>query len=210
MGLAVAGLAAAGLACGGSEGVGANASLEGDVSVLQQILGDDRARAVLREVDEAVRDERPVMAASLIDVAIPQVERQAERFERAPVQTPEGRRLRMRAVRVHRALVRALALYRDALARGIGVEDETLLDALEAMREAELDRLRLYDELVRIRPLSSDAVERANQAREITLGGLPPLGREGSESEEPEGDPPAAPGHEPDPALGEPQEPLPE
>lgn len=199
------------LACGSSdEGAAAVGSLVSDALALQEILGTDRSRAVLREVDEAVAAERPVLAATLIEeAAIPEVRRQAERLASAPVATHEGRRLRARAVRIHRSLVRGLELYRDALARGSGVEDMTLLEALEARREAEVDLIRLHDELAQIRPLAPDAIERARAGREVLLGGLPPHRREGTAENEPrDEDPPPVGGL--DPALGEPQEPLPE
>jgi hypothetical protein len=193
--------------CSG-EGAGSSAgSIEADVIVLQEILGSDPARTVLGEVEQAVDDERPVLAASLIDeAALPRTRDQIERLEGAPAGTPEGRDLRTRAVRVHRARASALELYRDALQRGIGTEDMQLMDALRAYREAETDILALHAALEEIRPLAPEVEERQRR-EEAALGGLPPIRRDEASRHDDEAlDPPP----ERDDTAGEPREPLPE
>lgn len=209
LGIAALSIAACWTGCSGGSASGG--SPESDAARLQEILGSDPSNAVLDEIEEAVDSERPVMAAEMIERAgIPAVRRQIERLEGAAVTTQEGRRLRTRAVRVHRARLHALEAYRDALARGIGTEDEDLLDAMRAYAEAEMDIASLADDLARIRPLAAGAGARAAD-REATLGGLPPLRRGGGEGAVgEEGAPPELPPEGPDPRLGEPQEPLPE
>jgi hypothetical protein len=195
------------VACsGGSSESAAEATVQGDVMVLQEILGTDPARVILGEVDHAVDSDRPVMAADLIDdAALPAVGRQIERLEEAEVGTTDGRRLRTRAVRLYRARATALETYRDALARGAGTEDMTLLDAIRAYGDAEAEITTLHDELARIRPLAPGALEHAD--REAALGGLPPIGRE-TATEDPDQAPEVI--GAPDPRAGEPTEPLPE
>ena len=53
------------VACDGSPS-GVSASLEEDVTRLQQVLGEDPARAVLADVDQALDEERPVEAVQLM------------------------------------------------------------------------------------------------------------------------------------------------
>lgn len=208
--IGVAALSSLALACSGSSsGERAGATVEDDAIVLQTILGTDPARTILHDVDEAIRAERPVMAAELIQqAALPAVRRHIEEFQHARVATQEGRRLRDRAIRLHRARRDALERYANALARGIGTEDEELLAGLDAYGDAEREILRLHDDLDAIRPISPEAIERAREARETTLGGLPPIRR----GEPPEADdaPGELPGPGPDDSAGEPAEPLPE
>lgn len=198
-------IAAFAIACSGSD-AGAGASIEGDAIVLQEILGSDPARTVLREIEQAVDTERPVMAAEMIEHSgLPAVRRQIERLQQAAVATRDGRALRTRAVRIHRARAAALEGYRDALARGIGTEDESLLAAMRAYAEAELQIVQLYEDLEVIRPLDPAASGQAE--REARLGGLPPIRRAGEGDDAPA---PSPPRDATDLSAGEPQEPLPE
>ncbi|MDQ3035956.1 MAG: hypothetical protein M3Y87_26365 [Myxococcota bacterium] len=203
--LAVGALGLVASGCSGDGGAEGVASLERDALALQEVLATDPARAVLREIEQAVDTERPVMAAEMIDRGgLPAVHRQIERFQQATMTTREGRALRTRAVRIHRARAAALELYRDALARGIGTEDESLLVAMRSYAEAEIDIVQLYDDLAVIRPLDPETPGRVD--REVRLGGLPPIRREG----EPDEAPTRAEPDVTDLRAGEPQEPLPE
>ncbi len=199
------------VACAGSPS-GVSASLEEDVTRLQQVLGEDPARAVLADVDQALDEERPVMAAELIaDAAIPALRRQVEALSRVRATTPEGRRLQSRAVRVHRARMAALAVYGETLAPGVTADnDEAVLGAMRGFREAEMELLQLHDELARIRPLATEPAAQAE--REARLGGMPAI-RPGERAEA-EGDErgpgPSSAGRVAGDEVAVPQEPLPE
>lgn len=179
---------------------------EVDAARLQELLGSDPARALLSEIERAVDSERPVMAAEMIEQAgVPAIRRQIARLEDAPMATREGRRLRTRAVRIHRARADVLARYGAALARGIDTEDEELLDAMRAYAMAELEIASLYRELEQLHPLRTEQ-RGAHEAARLESGS--PI--------RPSGDPESATqdhGDSPEHAdlrAGEPQEPLPE
>lgn len=194
------------LACSSGESVSVG-SPELDAAQLQELLGSDPARALLQEIERAVDSERPVMAAEMIEQAgVPAIRRQIERLEDAPVMTREGRRLRTRAVRLHRARADVLARYGAALARGIGTEDEELLDAMRAYAMAELELASLYRELEQLHPLRPEQGEAHEAARLGSLSSIRPSGDpEESASPEDVDSPDRA-----DLRAGEPQEPLPE
>ncbi|AKF07150.1 hypothetical protein [Sandaracinus amylolyticus] len=199
-------LASIAVACSGGGESGPSASVQADAAALQELLGSDPSRTVLREVEDAVDGERPVMAAEMIEsAAAPAVRRQIERLQHASVSTQEGRRLRTRAVRVHRERLNALERYGQLLARGIGTEDTELLDAMHAYADAELAIVALHDDLAAIRPLAAGA----DDERDARLGGLPPLRRDEEPVDEGEASP-TLPPEGPAPSAGEPAEPLPE
>lgn len=142
----------AGLACGGpapSDPVRVRA----DARALQVVLANDRTVAILEEVDRAVDDRLPVRAAELIDrAALPAARTLRERLEQATIVTPEGERVRTKAVGVASRRVRSLEQWRDALARGT-VEDMQLVDAMRSQRAVERELVALDDELAKLRPL---------------------------------------------------------
>jgi hypothetical protein len=176
-------------ACSGNEGTGV-VSAEGDATRLQELLGSDPARTLLQEIEQAVDSERPVMAADMIEqAALPAIRRQIQRLEEASITTQEGRRLRTRAVRIHRERADVLARYGRALARGIGTEDDELLDAMRAYAAAELELVSLYRELEQLHPLRPERGDSADDNGSSDDGAsLGPV----------------------EPRAGEPQEPLPE
>lgn len=139
--------------CSSGEAPPTAEDLEADVRALQATLGDDPATLPLREVDEAIRDDRPVLAADLIlQGAVPATRRQIEALEGLRITSNEGRRLRTRCVRLHRDRLRGLEAMRAALSRGIGHEDDQLLDAMRADAEAQMAIVEFQDELGRIVP----------------------------------------------------------
>ncbi len=151
-GLLVPGLVVLG-ACSSGEDPAARADLEADVRALELTLAEDPATLPLHEVDEAIRDDRPVLAADLIlQSAIPATERQIHALEAVRVTSPEGRRLRTRSIRLHRDRIRALQGMRAALARGTGHEDDQLLSAMHADADAQVAIVRFHEELGRIVP----------------------------------------------------------
>lgn len=171
--------------------------VQADVRVLLDAVLQDVARLPLQEVDEAIRDERPVLAADLIEQgAKPATERQIERLRALPLTSAEGRRLRARAVRLFRARLDALEHLRVALARGIGQEDGQLLDAMHADAEAQIAIVALEDELARRGP-------DAREAPSIEGRGAPPRlpSREESLLEDPR---PAERPEDPNPGAAEP------
>ncbi len=170
-------------ACSSANDTAGGASAESDAMRLQELLGSDPARTLLQEIERAVDSERPVMASEMIEQAgLPAIRRQIERLEEAPMSTQEGRRLRTRAVRIHRERAEVLARYSRALARGIGSEDDELLDAMRAYAGVELELVSLYRELEQLHPLRPERDDIADEnERELA-----------------------------EPRAGEPQEPLPE
>ncbi len=148
--------------------------LEADARALANAMLEDPARLPLEEVDEAFRDDRPVLAADLITQgARPATERQIERIRALEITSAEGRRLRSRCVRLYRARLTALEGMRDALSRGIGQEDEQLVLAMHADAEAQVAIVAFEDELARLAPMDD---------------GRPPLEQRGA--------PPQLPGRE--------------
>ncbi len=145
-----------------------------DVQHLQAALVEDPAQLVLDEVDEAVARQRPVIAADLLDdAAIPAVRRHIQALQALELGTPRGQTLRTRAIRLMRTRVTALEHWRDALARGIGHEDEELVGALHETAEAEHAIAMFHQELAAIRPLETGGAPETDHSG--VLEGLPPM-----------------------------------
>jgi hypothetical protein len=145
-----------------------------DVATLQAALTEDPAQLVLDEIDDAIARQRPVIAADLIeDAAIPAVRRHIRALQDLEMHTRQGQTLRTRASRLMRARVTALEHWRDALARGIGHDDEVLLDALHENAEAERAIAEFHSELAAIRPPETGAAPATD--RGAILEGLPSL-----------------------------------
>lgn len=124
------------LACGAEPTVEVPSAL-GDVVALQALVADDTCPGAMEDVDRAVDEDKPVLAARLLrSGAIPAAARQVRRFRDATVSTPEGRRLRDDGVTAYDRRRVALVAYADALERGL-MEDLTLVMALEGQRRAE-------------------------------------------------------------------------
>jgi len=156
------------LACGSGETAPTREDLEADARLLANALLEDPSRLPLEEVDEAIRDDRPVLAADLIaQGATPATERQISILTGLAMSSAEGRRLRSRCVRLHRDRLRALEGMREALSRGIGHEDDQLLDAMHADAEAQVAIVAFQDELARIVP-------RADERPPLEERGMPP------------------------------------
>lgn len=170
-----------------------------DVARLQAALTEDPAQLVLDEVDDAVARQRPVIAADLLDdAAIPAVRRHIETLQQLEMTTSEGQTLRTRAIRLLRGRQRSLEHWRDALARGIGHDDESLIAALHEAGEAEHDIAAFLGELAAIRPL--DTHQAGEGDRSGALEGLPPL----EPPRATEGDDTVTPPSEPDPHGADP------
>jgi hypothetical protein len=161
------------LACSGNEQ--APADERADVERLQAALTEDPAQLVLDEVDEAVDHDRPVIAADLLDdAAIPAVRRHITTVQGLEMHTSAGQSYRSRAARLLRARLHALELWRDALSRGVGFEDDQLLEALHATGEAEHDIAAFHAELATIRPLDTAGAP-SSEVREQVAEDLPAL-----------------------------------
>ena len=142
---------------GEAEPGGVPEDLQADARALANQLLEDPARLPLEEVDEAIRDERPVLAADLIaQGARPATERQIELLRALRMTSAEGRRLRSRAVRLHRQRLEALDALGTALSRGIGQEDEQLVAAMHTDAEVQVGIVTLQDELAHIVPELED------------------------------------------------------
>jgi hypothetical protein len=169
-----------------------------DVERLQAALTEDPAQLVLDEVDDAVARQRPVIAADLLEeAAIPAVRRHIEALQALQLGSSQGNTLRTRAIRLMRNRATALGHWHDALARGIGHDDEVLLDALHETAEAERAIGELLAELATIRPLETGE---GVADREGALEGLPPLEPPTSG----DGDDTVTPPSEPDPHGADP------
>lgn len=129
------------------------ARVRADARALQVVLANDRTVAILEEVDRAVDDRLPVRGAELLDrAALPSARALRAQLEQADIATPEGERIRSKAVGVATRRVRSLEQWRDALSRGT-VEDMQLVDAMRAQRAVERELVALDDELAKQRPL---------------------------------------------------------
>lgn len=147
---------------------GPSADTQAEVRAIQQVLDDPTALGALTDVDEAIRDDRPALAADLIARgAMPETERQIHVLETLSIETPEGRRLRTQAIRLHRDRLRALTLMQTAFARGTGHEDEQWMEAIHADSEAQVALVHFDRDLGRIAPRE---VEETN---ELEQRGLP-------------------------------------
>ena len=144
--------------CSGEDEVAApREDLEADARALALAMLEDPARLPLEEVDEAFRDDRPVLAADLIaQGARPATERQIETLRALTITSAEGRRLRSRCVRLYRARVEALEGMREVLSRGTGQEDEALVRAMHADAEAQVALVAFQEELARLAPIEGD------------------------------------------------------
>lgn len=143
------------VACSSGEAPpGPSPDTQAEVRAIQQVLEDVTALGALTEVDEALRDDRPALAADLIARgAMPETQRQIHVLEMLPIETPEGRRFRTQAIRLHRDRLRALTLMQAAFARGTGHEDDQFMDAIHADSEAQVALVHFEEELARIAPL---------------------------------------------------------
>lgn len=164
------------LGCGDERDAPAPRDEQADVAALQGALTEDPAQLVLDEVDDAVARQRPVIAADLLeDAAIPAVNRHIESLQALQMGTSRGQTLRTRAIRLLRARRTALQHWQTALARGIGHDDEVLLDALHETGEAEHDIAAFLAELADIRPLETGGAGASPDHDRGALEGLPPL-----------------------------------
>ncbi len=167
------------VACSGpSERAAPAEDVSADLRVILTTMIEDPARSPLEEVDEAFRDERPVLAADLIEQgAKPATERQLRALRALSLTSAEGRRLRARAVRLYQARFDALELLRGALSRGIGQEDEHLVAAMHADARAQIALVELEDELRRRVPDLDDArsLEPHGPVTPLTPSGDEPL-----------------------------------
>lgn len=191
--LAMGPLALGAAGCSGGEAPSVPAEdVQADVRTLLEAMLDDPARLPLEEVDEAFRDERPVRAADLIEQgAKPATARQIELLRALQMTSAEGRRLRSRAVRAYDARLTALEAMRVVLSRGIGQEDDQLLEAMRADSRAQIAIVDLENEL-RARLPERDDGPPAETSRLLERG-LPtadePLAVQPEEPNEAAGDP---------------------
>lgn len=119
--------------------------LRADAALLTASIGRDPAPQILGEADGMIEDRRPVRAAEIMrTAALPAVRRQLARVAALALRTAEGRALQERAGRAYRRRAAAIERYAAALARG-ELEDEVLLDAVRAHREAEQEVLSVIE-----------------------------------------------------------------
>ncbi len=153
-----------------------------DARALAAILDDDPTGPAIDDAVRAADTRRPVMASGILaNSAVPATRLQIDRIEAWAPESPNGRTLRTRALRIHRSRLTALEHYRDALARG-EVDDEVLLDALHETSSVERELLTLRDELAVHAPRGETAPEGAPGMPPFRGGGLPD---DGDTTEEP-------------------------
>lgn len=143
---------------------GPSADTQAEARAIQQVLADVTVAGALTDVDEAIRDDRPALAADLIARgAMPETERQIRVLETLSIETPEGRRLRTQAIRLHRDRLRALTLMQAAFARGTGHEDDQWMQAIHADSEAQVALVDFDEELARLAPVPAEATNELEQ-----------------------------------------------
>jgi hypothetical protein len=120
---------------------------------LQARVAQDTCPGALEDVDLAVEDDKPVLAARLLRSAgIPAAARQVARMQGSEVHTSEGGALRQEAVTLYDARRTALVAYADVLERGV-MEDLALVMALDGQRRADAARGSYLARLESLRPL---------------------------------------------------------
>lgn len=153
-----------------------------DARALAEILDSDPTGQAVDDAVRAVDTRRPVMASGILaNGAVPATRLQIDRIEALAPASPEGRALRTRALRIHRARLTALEHYRDALSRG-EVDDDVLLDALHETSSVERDLLVLRDDLAVHAPRGGAPVPEAPGMPPFAGGGRPD---DGDTTEEP-------------------------
>ena len=136
-----------------------------DAVELQAVMGADPTPGVLEDVDRAVRQERPVLAAQLLQRGgIPAARRQTAAARGADVSTKKGRELRRALSRAYAMRADALVSYARALERGV-MYDDALVAALRAQREANEAILAVDTQLEQVRPLRKTGGARAPAGR---------------------------------------------
>lgn len=167
------------VACGDGEAETAAAvAAVADARAIAEVIAVDPAADVLEDVSDAIDTDRPVLAADLLDeVGLPAMRRAVTNLEAVAVTSADGRTIRARAVRLYRARVSAYEDYQRLLMRGL-VDDESLLDALDAVSENERELLALQRELRTLAPSAAAEPPPADEAE--PLAGLPPVARGGA------------------------------
>lgn len=157
-----------------------------EVVRLEAVLLSDVAADSLREVDEALDDDRPVMAAELIrNVVAPAMARQMARIEEVAAASAAGRQFRERAIRVQRERRHTLEEYGAVLARGVGgIDDDQLVAALHAYGESERSYLALLEELTSLVPIGQAGQSAAAQSGSAQSASAASAERLGSASAE--------------------------
>lgn len=126
------------------------ASRQHDARLLEAALREDHSSNPLTEVDNAVVDRRPVLAAELIRTgALPALERARAAVAASTTRTPEGNAVRTQLLNAYDEHARTLTNYARALERG-EVEDMQLLEAVHHERVAVQNMERAHEQLERL------------------------------------------------------------
>ncbi|MCS6798118.1 MAG: hypothetical protein NZ898_06265 [Myxococcota bacterium] len=133
-----------------------------DARAMQALLAHDELAGPMTEVDRAIAERRPFLAAQrLRAAAIPAARRMLERIEAWRPRSAEGREL-------HTRWRRAVAMRRDALERlavaleGGEIESLPVVEAVAQERRALEEIVELHARLNAIRPLRGE--ERSRRA----------------------------------------------
>lgn len=138
------------LGCSSGSGQSDPATRRADANTLERALAEDHSSNALTEVDNAVVDRRPVLAAELIrSGALPALERARAAVAATVTRTPEGNTVRSALLSAYDEQVRTLTNYARVLERG-EVEDMQLLEAVHHQRVAVQGMERAHEQLDRL------------------------------------------------------------
>ncbi len=153
-GLAGLAIALAGLmvACE-EEAAGPAPAVVDEANALRLVIVQDPAQGPLQEVERAMTQRRPVLAAQLLRTgAIPAARRQVERVEATRVREAALVAARRRTLAAYRDRVAALERYERVLVRG-GTDDAELAASLHDQSAAERELLTVLTGLDLLVPL---------------------------------------------------------
>ncbi|MCS6856225.1 MAG: hypothetical protein NZM37_00800 [Sandaracinaceae bacterium] len=138
------------IACGCSRGEGKGVSVQAEVQAFAHQLDRDPAWPFLQDVDQAIEEERPVLASQILENgAIPATKRWADEIAAMRFETLEARRLRERFLRLLKLRHRTLEAMRRALEEGLGMEEGEAkwVEALHEHTRVELEIASFYREI---------------------------------------------------------------
>ena len=132
---------------------GPSEGLRIDARDLRAVLMTDLATDPLEQVDHAVDDERPFLAADLLArQAIPAARRQIERTDELTMATEEGQSLHRRLLAAYRKRLEGLTRYEQALRADAATAGEGHVVAIRLQRESAQEVVRILDRLDAIIP----------------------------------------------------------
>lgn len=131
--------------------------MKNDARLIQAVMSKDEASAVLSDVDARVDEERPYLAAQLLEAsALPVANAQLTRARTLRVTTTWGTEQLSRLIKAYQDRVAALVEYDRVLNSG-AKDDRAVLHALTTQHAAQKALVAVATELERVRPLTASA-----------------------------------------------------